>query len=105
MGPQRSRPVVPQVEPERDPATARRGADTGQSGVLELQHPGLVDLEHRTGGGQLEPEGAGVQPRPQQHGLHCPGADRGQQRVVVEAAAQADVSRAVQVQCLRVGHR
>jgi hypothetical protein len=65
----------------------RGGAQTRQRGGLELDHPWLVDLEHRHIGGPRQPVGPRVETGRQNHRLADAGLGRVEEERVEIASA------------------
>ena len=77
-----------QVDRDRVQPCGRLGAEPGQRGRLEGDHLGLVDLEHHGAGRPVQPVGAGVEARGQNHRLPDPGAAGVGEEVVEEPGAR-----------------
>ena len=94
--PQRLRPVVAKVDGDGASVGRGLGAQIGERLGLEIDHLGLVDLEHGRSVGPRQSIGAGVQPGGQDHRLtDTGGRGIGEQPVEVPGADRHALRRAL----------
>ena len=90
-GPQRSRPVVAQIDGDRASVCGGLGAQLGQGAGLEFDDLWLVDFVHRGAVGPGQPVGPRIQSGRQDHRLLDAGVGRVEKELVEELGADRHV--------------
>lgn len=90
---QRIGPIVTQVGRHHPQIRGRLGTQAGERLSLELEHPRLIDLEHRRIRRPWQPVPACVEPRRQDHRLPNAGGGRVQEELIEVAGAHHQLGR------------
>src|SRR5450755_2266061 len=86
------RPLAAEVGADRPALAARLCGASAEHGPFEFEHARLIDLVEMKAGRPLQAVRAGIETGAENHGLPDPVAGGGEQVVVIEARADADVT-------------